>query len=236
MAKAGTMPHSWRCLPEICTADLTSVLALFGQVNGIHSWAGQVCDRREATPMGPPESTPPFSYCEEVGTARLATFDGDTTSFDLGQPLVSFSPPFDASPLSAGRGGQLTLQEDGGTASASPSCTVHAQSGSDVRLRGSRTSLRALAASGSPALLETLPESPFSAYAVAKGGAQATAPEESTWSTACFAALLTPPFLEGRLIASQAHAEHNTAAVIRVGTSEASRGEERHACMEVGDC
>ncbi|CAM9775374.1 unnamed protein product [Scytosiphon promiscuus] len=125
---------------------------------------------------GAAEYTPPFSYCEEAGSAPPT----DSSPLALGQPLVSFSPPFDAACTgSRGHDGAFLAR-------------VHP---------GSRTPVSAL--------LETLPESPFSL----QGRRGSTQPPGT--SPASFSRQLLPARLENS--ASQAPA---FAASVGVGRAE----------------
>lgn len=117
---------------------------------------------------GASESTPPFSYYEEAVPVRPIGTEVDCSPLRLGQPLVTFSPPFYADPESE----TSACESFKGDASQSapppqpPNPTVEHQR-SKVIHGAPRTSLvPALhGSSGSPALLETLPESPFAARA-----------------------------------------------------------------------
>lgn len=156
--------------------------------------------RHERTTTGQTGSTPPFSYCENISTARPVEANVDGSPFDLDQPLVSFSPPFDASPLSPGGHRQLPRPEDG-VGHVSSMRTVHGQSGTEVTCRGARTSL-ALAASCSPALLETLPKSPFSSAPGTRTSLQPSALADATGTNARFSTSLALPMLERPLISA----------------------------------
>lgn len=186
----------------------------------------QQCKREGATSRptsGPTGSTPPFSYCEDVSTARRAEANADESPFDLDQPLVSFSPPFDASPLTPGGHGQLPRPKGGEAGDASSICAVQAQSGTEVRCHGAHTSL-ALAASFSPALLETLPESPFSSSAGIGINIHPALPANATATNSRFATSLALPSLEGRSISGSGHTDQRTATAIQVvDNTEVSR-------------
>lgn len=172
---------------------------------------------------GPTGSTPPFSYYEDVSTARRAEANADEPPFELGHPLVSFSPPFDASPLTPGVHDQLPRAEGGELGDASPIRAVQAQSGTEVRCHGALTSF-ALAASFSPALLETLPESPFSSSV---GTERSIHPAVSATATATSSRFSTPfalPILEGRSVSAPGNADQRTATAMQViDSAEVSR-------------
>lgn len=142
---------------------LIRALFSFSQVHGNGSTAGHGPDTYA---QRPPALTPPFSYCEEFSSARPAGVEADGSPFRLGQPLVSFSPPFEPPCVDPrGHGGVVGQGISGRGAEESPSLGLDAKlhHGSEVTCQGPRAALGLLgSASGSPALLETLPESPFS--------------------------------------------------------------------------
>lgn len=172
------------------------------QVHGVRNSAGHGRGTSTLVAQGPTEPTPPFSYCEEVGSARPLGVEGDGSLFRLNQPLVSFSPPFHTTPVDPRGHESIFGQEGGGAGTSSPHCTMNGQNGSEVRRRGQRTSLMALAASGSPALLETLPESPFSWKSRPRGGAQPSAVVDTAAGAGQVPGVSIPPLVQGRLNAS----------------------------------
>lgn len=98
------------------------------------------------------ESTPPFSYCDSVSS--------EASPLALGQPLVSFSPPFDAAHVGPPHRHDSTFgQESGRVVNSSPLF--------GMRIHHPRTSVP---------VLETLPESPFSS----KGNPESIQPPAAT--------------------------------------------------------
>lgn len=181
----------------------------FRQVHGLTHTSVRVHHKSEAVPAKQTGSTPPFSYYNEIGKARCTGADNDGDPFDLGQPLVSFIPPFDASPLTHGEHRQPVVQEDS-KADPQPSPCV-----------GNCTSLMALAGNGSPGLLETLPESPFASNVVVVRGTSQCLSEENNTNTRHMASL-SPSLLERSLISRQVHGEHRNPSALRVDNPEVS--------------
>lgn len=141
--------------------------------------------------IGSSESTPPFSYYEDVNAAR-----------HMSQPLVSFSPPFDASPLTPGGYSQIPRSQRARSDEAS---LLQVGSGLEARGHGGRTSLMALAGNGSPAILETLPESPFSSNVRTSLGTGRRLADTTTTSSQ-FSASLVLPIRDGRSISTLGNA------------------------------
>lgn len=113
------------------------------------------------------ESTPPFSYCEDLNSAPPLGMDAEGSPLRLSQPLVSFSPPFDAAPVKSRTPDGMIGREDAAFTVSSRSA-IKAQMDVEAIYRKSRNAIivthtpSVLGASAPPALLETLPESPFS--------------------------------------------------------------------------
>ena len=160
--------RAWCCCSGVVVAPTShhhiSIVFVVSQVHGNRSTAGHGPDPY-ALAQRPPASTPPFSYCEEFASARPAGVEADGSPFRLGQPLVSFSPPFEPPCVDPrGHGGELEegIGGGGGGESRSLCSDTKLHHGSEVTCKGPRASLGLLGnANGSPALLETLPESPF---------------------------------------------------------------------------
>lgn len=186
--------------------------------------------RRSASSLhqGPTDSTPPFSYCDDVGSGRPTATAADGTPFRLGQPLVSFSPPFDADPGDRRVSDDMLLQQGGAATTSSPLSSANVDEGSEVRYNAQRNSLLALAASASPALLETLPESPFSWKEQAQGGIHP--PVVDTASAAGrFSVCFPPPIVQRRLDNNQTQPQQSL-ALAGVGDVEVrGRSSTRHS-------
>lgn len=108
------------------------------------------------------ESTPPFSYCDSVSS--------EASPLALGQPLVSFSPPFDAANVGPHRHDSTLGQESGRVVNSSPFF--------GMRVHHQRPSVP---------VLETLPESPFSW----KGNRESVQPPPATSPASFSRPLLT---------------------------------------------
>lgn len=144
-------------------------LVLFtSQLNCTHTTRGHWRGSSALTLQESIESTPPFSYYEKLGSVQSPGVESDTSPLRVGQPLVTFSPPFGAIPLDLyahahNYGNNNVFEQEDGTASgSSPLRSAKAHHNSELQRMGPRISAAVLAASGSPSLLETLPESPFS--------------------------------------------------------------------------
>lgn len=197
----------WRLLHHSITSSHQHCL-LVSQVHGNRSTAGHGPDTYA---QRPPALTPPFSYCEEFSSARPAGVEADGSPFRLGQPLVSFSPPFEAPCVDPrGHGGALGEGISGVGTGESPSLDPDAKlhHGSEVTCTVPRASLGLLGTvSGSPALLETLPESPFSWKGRRPENTQPPMVVDKA-TPACRPASQSSPITPGRL----AHAVPNKAA------------------------
>lgn len=193
--------------------------ALFLQLHGFRHTAGHRRGTSWRALPGPIDSTPPFSYSDDVGTLRRPGIDVHGSRLNLSQPLVSFSPPFDAAPVDS-RSHHAHGQKSGDVGDTSPLHAMQVHSASEVRCRGSRTSFVPLAASGSPGLLETLPESPFSWKDRPRGGAESYVVAD-TAIEACRFSPLPPPVVRERLNLDLA--DERSTATVAVDSSEVRR-------------
>ena len=167
---------------------------------------------------GAPESTPPFSYCEESVPTRTMDTEGGGSPFRLSQPLVTFSPPFYADPDENRTIGEVSAH-DGGKGDTPPPPqpdTSQHPYGPNARYSAPRTSLVALSASSSLALLETLPESPFAGRA--QGQPNSAVGKGISTAAGLSTAFLTPPAVHRRNEAS--HVSNQSSARATFGESE----------------
>lgn len=143
---------------RLLTAKYVTRSLAVRQLHGTRHTAG----RRHGTST---DSTPPFSYCDSVSS--------EASPLALGQPLVSFSPPFDAAHVGPHRHDSMFGQESSRVVNSSPLF--------GMRVHHPRTSVP---------VLETLPESPFSW----KGNRESIQPTGAT-SQASFSRPLLPASL-----------------------------------------
>lgn len=164
-------PHWYSILVLLLFCSLTySVLfsrlftALFNRLLAVRQLHGtrHTTGHRHGTST---DSTPPFSYCDSVSS--------EASPLALGQPLVSFSPPFDAAHVGPHRHDNTCGQESSRVVNSSPLF--------GMRVHHPRTSVP---------VLETLPESPFSW----KGNRENIQPAAAT-SPASFSRPLLPASL-----------------------------------------
>lgn len=178
------------CRVVSCYVMLTCAI----QVHGIITTGHQQHQHQPTS-----ESTPPFSYCEESVSVRPIGTEVDYSPLRLGQPLVTFSPPFYADPVGSEASACESFKGDASLSSPPPpppNPTVEHQR-LNVIYGAPRTSLVPLGSSGSPTLLETLPESPFAARA--QGQPNPTAGMEASKAAGPSSLFLQPPLSQRKL-------------------------------------